>query len=86
MAEFLRENELKELLASESDPVTSQLMTMANHILTLRVIRKEKGPVSDFDLRYFMEIIQDFAREHEALKKILDGRGDELIWMAEEPE
>jgi hypothetical protein len=40
--------------------------------------------VADFGLKFFMEVIKDFASEHEALKKILDGKGDELILMAEE--
>ena len=83
MAEFLRQAEMKELIAAQSDPIMRDLMTMANHMLVLKVMRKEAGPTSDFDLKYFMEIIHDLAGERETLKKILDGRGDELIWMAD---
>lgn len=85
MVEFLREKEMKELVSSETNEIARELMRMAHHILVLRVARNEAPPVGDFDLKYFMEIVQDFAREQGALKKILDGKGDELIWMAEDP-
>ena len=81
---FLRQEEMEELVASEKDPITQHLMMMAVQVVFSRLVRREKGPTADFDLGYFAEVIQEFASEHETLKKILDGRGDELIWMAEE--
>jgi hypothetical protein len=81
--EFLRQREMQELIASEKDPITAHLMTFANNTLLSRLLTKEKGPVADFDLRYFMEVIQEFASDHETLKKILDGKVDELMWMAD---
>ena len=82
--EFLQQEKMQELIASEKDPITAHLMIFANNTLLSRILTKEKGPVADFDLGYFMEVIKEFASDHKTLKKILDGRGDELIWMVEE--
>jgi hypothetical protein len=80
-AGFLRQQEMEELIASEKDPITEHLMSMAAQVVFSRLVRKEKGPTADFDLRYFMEIIQELASKHEILKKILGGHGDELVWL-----
>ena|ERR1700730_13323533 len=81
---FLRQTEMEELIASEKDPITQHLMTMAADVVLSRMLTKKNGPIADFDLNYFMEIVQQFANEHETLKKILSGRGDELIWLDED--
>lgn len=84
MSEFLRQAEMNELIKAQTDPITQELMGMMNHILVVRLLRGEEGPTGDFDLRYFMEIIQDFASEHNTIKKILEGKGHEIVWMEEE--
>jgi hypothetical protein len=83
-SEFLRQEEMKELIAAEKDRITAQLMSRAANMVVLRILRKESGPIADFDLVYFMEVIKEFADDHEALRMILNGKGDELNWMAEE--
>jgi hypothetical protein len=82
--EFLRQETMKEMIASERDPITAQLMTRAVNMVFLRLARKEKGPTADFDLAYFIEVIKEFADDHEALRTIIEGRGAELDWLAEE--
>jgi hypothetical protein len=79
---LLRDKEMRETIASEKDPITAQLMIFAYNTLISRILSKEQ-PVASFDLAYFMQIVQEFASDHATLKKILDGKGDELIWMAE---
>jgi hypothetical protein len=81
---FLRQTEMNDLIASEEDPITQHLMEMAAHVVISRVLTRKDGPIADFDLNYFMEIVQEFAREHKTLKTILEGKGDELIWLAED--
>jgi hypothetical protein len=78
---FLRRTEMQELVDSEKDPITEHLMEMAAQVVFSRVVRKERPPIADFDLRYFMEVVQDFAGQHETLKTILAGRGSELVWL-----
>jgi hypothetical protein len=81
--EFLRQEMAKEMIASERDAITAQLMTRAVNMVFLRIARKEAAPMADFDLAYFMEVMKEFAGDHEALRMILNGKGDELNWMAE---
>ena len=50
----------------------------------MRLVRRENGPTADFDLGYFMEVVREFVSEHETIRKILDGRGDELVWLTED--
>ena len=80
---FLRQEEMNALIASEKDPITADLMSQAAHLVVLRVMRQEKGPMADFDLRYFMEVIQEFASDHEALRRSLEGRGSQEEWLSE---
>jgi hypothetical protein len=61
MAGFLRQEEMNDLIASEPDPITADLMNQAAHLVILRVIRQDQGPIADFDLRYFMEVIHEFV-------------------------
>lgn len=81
---FLRQKEMQELIASEPNQITAHLMTFANNTLVSRLLRKAPGPAADFDLGYFMQIVQEFASDHETLRKILDGTSEELIWLAED--
>lgn len=81
---FLRWEEMKELLASEQDPVTAQLMGEAFMKVFNRLLKREGLPVGDFDMRFFMEILQEFFSEHETIKKIIDGTDDRQPWVAED--
>jgi hypothetical protein len=74
---------MEELIASEKDPIAQHLMTMAAQVVFSRMVRRENGPTADFDLGYFMEVIQEFTSKHEILKKIIEGKGGELIWIEE---
>jgi hypothetical protein len=82
-SEFLRQKEMQELIASEKDPITADLMAMAYHVVFMRLMRKETGPVTDFDLRYFMEVIQEFSSQHSILTKLLAGKSGELAWLSD---
>ena|SRR3982751_2930262 len=77
---FLRQREMEELIDSEKDPITRDLMALANIVVFGRVARHDSGPISDFDLLYFMELMQDFASRHDTIRLMLDGRGSELSW------
>jgi hypothetical protein len=81
---FLRQKEMQELITSEQDKITSYLMTFANNTLIGRILRNAPGPAADFDLCFFMEIVQEFASDQNTLKTILDGRADELVWFTDE--
>jgi len=81
---FLRQKAMQELIAAEPDQITAHLMTFANNTLVSRLLRNAPGPAADFDLGYFMQIVQEFASDHETLRKILDEKSDELIWLAED--
>ena len=81
---FLRQDEMNALIESETDPITADLMNQAANVVMLRVLRKEKRPIADFDLRYFMEVIQEFASDHDVLRKSLEGEGGQEIWIADD--
>ena len=70
---LLRQDEAMKLLKSVEDPITNQLMNMANFEVLRRFLRHEGLPVSDFDLKFFIEAIKDFCSQHDNLRKILDG-------------
>lgn len=75
---MLRQEEAAQLREQEPNPITAQLMEMAQATLIIRSLRGEKGPIADFDLRYFMEVIQEFCGQHDTLRAILAARGEEL--------
>lgn len=41
-----------------------------------------REPVADFDLKFFVEVMIEFCRDHESLKKIL--AGEDLRWFDDE--
>ena len=81
---FLRQEEMQELISSEQDEITAHLMIFANNTLVARILRNAPGPTADFDLRYFMEIIQEFASDRDTLKTILTGRAVDLVWLSDD--
>lgn len=80
----LRYEEMIQLLDSEKDPITSQLMGFAFMKIFGRWLAGKGLPICDLDGRFFMEIMQEFCSEHENLRIILDGKGESLAWFAEE--
>jgi hypothetical protein len=81
---FLRQREMNELVDAEQNPVTRDLMVFAYHSLVSLVIRKAEGPIADFDLRYFMQVIQEFSSDHDGLRGFLDGKSNDTEWIAED--
>ncbi len=62
-----------DLLRSVSDPITNQLMNMANFEILNRFLEGSNLPASDFDLRFFIEAMRDFCGQHENIRKVLAG-------------
>lgn len=81
---FLRQEEMNALIAKEKDPITADLMRQAAHLVVLKVLRQDEGPVADFDLRYFMEVIHEFVSDHEALQRTLEGKVSQEAWLPDE--
>jgi len=81
---ILRYEEMKQLLYSEKDPITSQLMSEAFMRVFYRWLSGKGLPVCDFDGRFYMEIMQEFCSNHYLLRKILAGEGEDLAWGPEE--
>ena len=79
--QFVRKAEMLELLRSEKNEITSQLMWEASNSVFKRVLKGGDWPVSDFDLRFFMEVMHEFCAQHKVLKTILDGEGKSLEWF-----
>jgi len=77
-AELLRQDEMVELINSEKNPITHQLMAEASNALFSVLMRRESQPIADFDLLYFMEVIKEFCSHHKVLGLILEGKGDEI--------
>ena len=81
---LLRQDEAMKLLKSVEDPVTNQLMNMANFEVLRRFLHRDGLPVSDFDLRFFIEAMKDFCSQHDNLRKILAGE-DLRAWTDDDP-
>lgn len=62
-----------DFLRSIDDPITNQLMNMANFAVLKRFFETKKFPVADFDLRFFLEVVLDICSDHETLRKVLAG-------------
>ena len=77
---FLHQDEMNAIIKRQRDPITANLMNRAAHVLILRMMRREKAPAADFDLEFFMEVIQEFVHDHDALRKSLDGCSEEQ-WL-----
>jgi hypothetical protein len=70
---FLRQDEMNNLVASERDPITQNLMALAAQTVLARVVARQSWPIADFDLLYFMELVQQFGSKHQILKRMLNG-------------
>lgn len=78
---FLRQEEMNDLIAKEEHPITADLMRQAAHLVVLKVLRQDKGPIADFDLRYFMEVIHEFVSDHQTLRQSLEGKVCQEEWL-----
>jgi hypothetical protein len=73
VVEILKQDEAMEILRSVKDPITNQLMNMANFEVLRRYFELQEVPVCDFDLCFSMEAMRDFCSQHETIAKILAG-------------
>ncbi len=81
-AELLRQDEAAQLLRSVKDLTTSQLMNIAGTLIIKRYLKQEGLPITDFDLKFFMEVMMEFCGDHDTLRRILDG--EDLRWFADD--
>jgi hypothetical protein len=72
-AGILRSEAATEILESENNPVTRALLNNANFWFMKKFFEKRELPVSDFDLRFFMELMRDIFSEHDVLRRMLAG-------------
>ena len=70
---IINHDEAMEILRSVKDPVTNQLMNMANFEVLKRFLEHRDLPACDFDLVFFLKVVKDFCSQHEAIRKILAG-------------
>jgi hypothetical protein len=68
---------MNRLIDAEEDPITQNLMALAAQTVLARAVTQKSQPIADFDLLYFMELIQQFASKHQILKRMLNG---EDVW------
>jgi hypothetical protein len=66
-------NEAVAILRSVNDPVTSQLMNVANFEVIRRFSKQEELPNGDFDMQFFMSVLKNFCSDHDTLRRILSG-------------
>lgn len=60
--QLLRWDEAMELLNAVQDPITSQLLAMANFEVLTRFVHTKEFPASDFDLRFYLEAMKSFLQ------------------------
>ncbi len=79
---MLRREEAAELQNSVKDLVTSQLLSLAAMCVWRKFMENTTLPISDFDMRFFSEVMLDFCSKHETLRQVL--AGDDLRWFDDE--
>jgi hypothetical protein len=80
--EILRQEESWEILSSIKDLKTNQLLNKATMCIVHTYMNSKEQPVSNFDLRFFVEAMLEFCNDHETLKRIL--AGEDLRWFDDE--
>jgi hypothetical protein len=78
--DFLRMEEMRELIAAEENKITRDLMTFAFNCFASVIIKNTAAPIADFDMKFSMQVVHEFAKDHEGLQMFLDGKGDEEGW------
>lgn len=81
---MLHRQEALNYLDSISDPVTRRLAHRAHFLVLKRFAENDRLPTKDFDMRFFAEVLDQFCRQHEVLKDLLDGKAVGEWWP--EPE
>ena len=71
--QLLRWDDAMELLSSVDDPITNQLLNLANFEVLRRFFKVKEFPDCDFDLRFFLEVMRVICSDHVTLRKILAG-------------
>lgn len=71
----IRNEEAMALLRSldSGDPITKSLVNNAMFHLMRRFNTRKELPAADFDLMYFLEVMQEMFTEHDVLRRILSG-------------
>lgn len=71
--ELLRTDEANELLRAVTEPITSHLINNAMYQFMIKYHVKLERPASDFDLRYFLDVLLQIFEDHDVLRRILSG-------------
>ncbi len=77
---MLRRQEAIELLNSIKDPVTQGLAHRAHYFVLKRFAEQKSLPVADFDMLFFVQVLQQFCQEHDILKRLLAGERVGAWW------
>jgi hypothetical protein len=80
-AEFIRRDEANEATKKANDLITRQLVDSAvTQALVITPLERKEWPASDFDMKYFVEVMLNLFDEknHKELRAILDGK--DLRW------
>ena len=71
--EILRDDEARALISSVEDPITKHLLSNAMFHFFRRYNEHKQKPASDFDMLYFVTLLQEIFSEHDTLRRILAG-------------
>lgn len=77
--EILRQEESWDVLNSVTDLRTRQLLNKATMCIVNSYAHSENKPMSDFDLKFFVQAMLGFCSDHENLQRIL--AGEDLRWF-----
>ena len=65
----------RKLIMNEPNDTTRRFMIAVDFFLGVHMNRnREPQPSADFDVLFFMTIVQQFFHEHEFIRDILDGK------------
>src|SRR3954452_22430923 len=85
-SDFLRMEEMRAVIAAEDDKITQQLMQFASNNFASVVLDNTYKPVADFDMEFFIRVVQKFVGDHDGLRMFLDGKADDNPWYDDPPE
>jgi hypothetical protein len=71
--EILRDDEAREVIAAVEDPITKHLLTNAMFYFFRRYNEHKQKPASDFDMLYFVTLLEEIFSNHDVLRRILAG-------------
>lgn len=79
---LLNQDAAKQILSSVSNPITKQLMGIAASHTLIRFKRRERLPITDFDFRFFIEVLHEFCNNHNVIRRVL--AGEDLRWWPDD--